>query len=254
MEEQYRETCHLFCEDPKTTDPSKFFKLFHDFIMRYKSAARDIDVKLKEEKTLQNAERLKSQNDIVRKNRTARMADPDYTRRHSEVVGHINFNKLRPISDLLTESINFNTNSELIEKLPINGQPMENLPANDQPMENLPANDQPMENLLAKDQPMETLHINDQPMETLHINDQPMETLHINDQSMETLPTNDQPIETLPTNDQSMETRPTNEFTMGDVTSPNTPISVFRNGSAVHLHIPKLPPSLSDNNIGKTQL
>lgn len=117
MEEAYRETCLLFCENPKTTEPSKLFRLFYDFTARYKSAVRDIDKKEKEEETLRKAQRLKTQNDIAFKTRNEKLLESDHSRRHSEYISQSRANTLRPISEYLDRKRADLSSNEFLDRI-----------------------------------------------------------------------------------------------------------------------------------------
>jgi hypothetical protein len=41
MEDAYTNVCHLFCEEPKCTEPADFFGHFRDFVANYKKASRE---------------------------------------------------------------------------------------------------------------------------------------------------------------------------------------------------------------------
>uniref|UniRef100_A0A7M5X7I7 Uncharacterized protein n=1 Tax=Clytia hemisphaerica TaxID=252671 RepID=A0A7M5X7I7_9CNID len=110
MEDQYKEVCALFCENPKTTEPSEFFNSFHKFIQAYKNAEKELERQLNEEQSVKKAKRIKAQDDKIRKSHAAnaRMAAEVVRRRHSEVVDqNDNFMmmKSRPMSSALSLQI-----------------------------------------------------------------------------------------------------------------------------------------------------
>ena len=59
MEEQFREVCTLFCENPKAREPSKSFSIILKFINCYKRASKDIDISRQADQTLLKADQLK---------------------------------------------------------------------------------------------------------------------------------------------------------------------------------------------------
>jgi len=106
MEEQYREVCALFCENPKTTEPSVFFSSFHKFIEAYKYAERELERQCTEEKSVKKAKMIKAQNEKMRKNAAAnaRLAAEVVQRRRSELYDR-NQNVLfkeRPMSSAIS--------------------------------------------------------------------------------------------------------------------------------------------------------
>ena len=110
MEDQYKEVCALFCENPKTTEPSEFFNSFHKFIQAYKNAERELERQLHEEQSVKKAKRIKAQDEKIRKNHAAnaRMAAEVVRRRRSEIVDqNDNFMmmKSRPMSSALSLQI-----------------------------------------------------------------------------------------------------------------------------------------------------
>ena len=107
MEEQYREVCALFCENPKTTEPSVFFSSFHKFIEAYKYAERELERQCTEEQSIKKAKMIKAQNEKMRKNAAAnaRLAAEVVKRRRSELYDQNQNNimmKTRPMSSAIS--------------------------------------------------------------------------------------------------------------------------------------------------------
>ena len=78
MEEQFREVCTLFCENPKLTEPSKLFSVIHKFIDRYKRATKEIDIRKQAEQTLLKAEQLKLNQGKLR-TKSSSIAEGEYS-------------------------------------------------------------------------------------------------------------------------------------------------------------------------------
>ena len=78
MEEQFREVCTLFCENPKSTEPSKLFSVIHKFIDRYKRATKEIDIRKQAEQTLLKAEQLKLNQGKLR-TKSSSIAEGEYS-------------------------------------------------------------------------------------------------------------------------------------------------------------------------------
>ena len=110
MEDQYREVCSLFCENPKTTEPSEFFKSFHKFIEAYKNAERELERQITEDETIKKARRIQKQNEKIRKSAAANArlaAEVVSRRRRSELIVDHNDNHLmmkhqRPMSSAIS--------------------------------------------------------------------------------------------------------------------------------------------------------
>lgn len=110
MEDQYREVCSLFCENPKTTEPSEFFKSFHKFIEAYKNAERELERQITEDETIKKAQRIQKQNEKTRKSAAANArlaAEVVSRRRRSELIVDQNDNHLmmkhqRPMSSAIS--------------------------------------------------------------------------------------------------------------------------------------------------------
>lgn len=100
MDELYKEVCFLFCEDPKTTEPAKFFNGFQSFINRYKRATKEIDEHAQEEKTLRKAEHLKSQNEKIRQKSAKLAADAVQKRRSLYDQNEYRTPQERPLSEM----------------------------------------------------------------------------------------------------------------------------------------------------------
>lgn len=79
MEEQFKEVCQLFCENPKTVEPSSLFQSIHKFTERYKRATKEIDIKVQSEITLRKAELLKQQHEKQRTKSSTSFPDNPYS-------------------------------------------------------------------------------------------------------------------------------------------------------------------------------
>ena len=110
MEDQYRDVCSLFCENPMTTEPSEFFKSFHKFIEAYKNAERELERQITEDETIKKAKRIQKQNEKIKKSAAANArlaAEVVNRRRRSELIVDHNDNHLmmkhqRPMSSAIS--------------------------------------------------------------------------------------------------------------------------------------------------------